>query len=477
MSNAGLIKIDNRPPTGKLSIKTIAKLKLLQPVELEERGPTHENRKVKAALTSSSDTQNHENVFPLIAMEGVEKQIFNHFRCLLQPDGSPWALGNLYLLDLVATGATASQATVEKHAKALQDYFSVMLDLGLNFLDFPRRKARRPTYAYSNHYRDIVKEFPKKGQNANAMIRKIVAFYRWLLHRGLVPEHAMWKESTGYIRIKNKLGVFYEKKITRTDLTLKVIKNLGAKALRAYDEAEQKALIETLLQVDNTEMTLGFLLAILTGARLQTVFTLQASALDDYNGSDYHPVVVGEQGFADSKFQKRFAILIPGWLVLALKTYLASERCAARKDKSFYSNAKNTYIFLAKTGAPYYAKGDDTFASDYRSQRLGKSVQAFIFQQLNPALAQSGHAFKVRFHNLRASFSENVVVDNLDRLNAGSITWLELLNIVSERLAHASTEETENYINSVRKKKIKAVAQSKFESYLEAKIRNTWKAN
>lgn len=470
MSNAGLIRIENRPPTGELSIKKIAKLKLLQAVELEEREP-------KKNITYYSASKSPDNLLPLLPRESVEKQIFSHFPCLLQPDGSPWALGNLYLLDLVATGATASQATVEKHAIALKDFFRIMLDLGLNFLNFPLRKARRPTYAYSDYYRDGVKEFPKEGQKANAMIRKIIAFYRWLLHRGFVPEQAMWRESTGYIRIKNKAGMSYDKKITRTDLTLKVIKNLGAKALRAYDETEQKALIETLLQIDNTEMTLGFLLAILTGARLQTVFTLQASALDDYDGSDYHPVVVGEQGFADSKFQKRFPILIPGWLVLALKTYLVSERYAARKDKSFYSNAKSTYIFLTKTGAPYYAKGDDTFASEYRSQRVGKSVQAFIFQQLNPALAQSGNTFKVRFHNLRASFSENVVIDNLDRLNSGSITWLELLNIVSERLAHSSIEETENYINSVRKKQIKAVAQRKFESYLEAKLRTTWEAN
>jgi hypothetical protein len=49
------------------------------------------------------------------------------------------------------------------------------------------------------------------------------------------------EESTGYIRIKNKAGMSYDKKITRTDLTLKVIKNLGAKALRAYDETEQKS--------------------------------------------------------------------------------------------------------------------------------------------------------------------------------------------------------------------------------------------
>jgi hypothetical protein len=39
MSNAGLIRIENRPPTGELSIKKIAKLKLLQAVELEEREP------------------------------------------------------------------------------------------------------------------------------------------------------------------------------------------------------------------------------------------------------------------------------------------------------------------------------------------------------------------------------------------------------------------------------------------------------
>jgi hypothetical protein len=50
--------------------------------------------------------------------------------------------GNLYLLDLVATGATASQATVEKHAIALKDFFRIMLDLGLNF-KLPPKKGQK----------------------------------------------------------------------------------------------------------------------------------------------------------------------------------------------------------------------------------------------------------------------------------------------------------------------------------------------
>ncbi|WP_231612887.1 hypothetical protein [Pseudomonas syringae group genomosp. 3] len=136
MSNAGLIRIENRPPTGELSIKKIAKLKLLQAVELEEREP-------KKNITYYSASKSPDNLFPLMPMESVEKQIFSHFPCLLQPDGSPWALGNLYLLDLVATGATASQATVEKHAIALKDFFRIMLDLGLNFLNFPLRGCRQ----------------------------------------------------------------------------------------------------------------------------------------------------------------------------------------------------------------------------------------------------------------------------------------------------------------------------------------------
>lgn len=474
MGIAGPLKTNNSLPTGKLSIRTLAKLRLLEPVPLEERAPATEGQIVQATTMSGAVNQSDRiTAFLYMEMESADKPLFNHFPCLLQPDGSPWALGNIYLLELASSRVPTNPSTLEKIAKALQNFVSIMIELDLDFWEFPKRKSNRPTYAYSNYYRDIVKEFPKKGRESNAKILKIIAFYKWLQHhRGLAPQQSMWKETTGYIRIKNRFGAYYEKQVTRTDLTIRVIKALGEKALRAYDEDEQKTLFEALFQIDNTEMTLGFLLAITTGARLQTVFTLQANALDDYNGSDYHPVVVGELGFADSKYQKRFAILIPGWLVRALQTYLASERYSARKAKSFYLDTQSTYIFLAKTGTPYYAKGNDSFSGDYRTRRIGKSVQAFISQQLNPALARAGHTFRVRFHNLRASFSENVVVDNLDRLNAGEITWSELLKIVSERLAHSSTEETDNYISSVRKKKLMAIAQSKFESYLELKINN-----
>lgn len=473
MSNTNLIKINNSPPAGRLSLLKLAKLRMLEPIPMEEREASERKatRIEDGSMPFYSSEVCEPHMLQLMKMESCQKPIFNHFPCLLQSDGSPWALGNIYLLELAKSSEPAEPATLEKIAKALQDFFSVMEELNLNFLDFPSREARRPTYAYSYHYKDIAKESSSTISESNKKILKIVAFYRWMtFSRGLEPQHPMWTESVEYIRMKSRIGTYFEKAITRTDLTIRAIKTLGNKALRSYDEDEQKALIESLIQIDNTEMTLGFLLALTTGARLQTVFTLQANSLDDYDGSDYYPVVVGHQGFADSKFQKRFAIFIPGWLVRLLQTYIASQRYAARKAKSLYGHSTGTYIFLAKTGTPYYALKNDPHAAEYRTQRIGKSVQAFISQQLAPNLIASGHNFKVRFHNLRATFGDNVVVDNLDRLNAGEITWLELLTLVSEKLAHSSTEETENYINSVRKKKLKAIAQGKLESYLESRM-------
>ena len=45
--------------------------------------------------------------------------------------------------------------------------------------------------------------------------------------------------------------------------------------LRPLPKDEQQALVESLKRIANTEMTLAFIFALTTGARLQTVFTLR----------------------------------------------------------------------------------------------------------------------------------------------------------------------------------------------------------
>lgn len=446
-------------PKGKLKVVNLPYLPLVEPVL-----PRSKSEDQALAITS-------ENLGDIqyVPIEDNSRNDFSHFSILIDEDGNPWELGNLFLLSLTEYPAKSSDS-IKKGAYALAHFNDVMLGRDLNIFDFPLRKNNRPTYAYHYYWRDETKENEGRIGYANTLINWIVDFYRWLCKRGFNPEKDMWKESKKYIRVKTKRGAHYEKQIIVTDLTLKQIKKTNNKSLKGYDQEQQKAIIKALKNIDNTEMTLGFYAALTTSARIQTVFTLQKAALADFEMTtvpDDWPVMVGFRGLADTKFKKRFPIYIPGWLAKALVNYISSVRHAHRVSISKMGDTEINYIFLTKSGNPYYASEDDPYLSSYERKPNGNGIRSFIRQTLEPELKKLGFDFKVRFHNLRATFANNLATKYMVDFNQRKISWSEMLTIVSERLAHSSIDETENYINELVKLELTAIAQDEFETFLQ----------
>ena len=453
-------------PNGKLKVVNLPYLPLVEPVLRQRKSEDQ---------TPALTVDNLWNI-KYMPLDDNSRDDLSHFSILIDEDGNPWELGNLYLLSLTEYPAKSS-GTIKKGAYALAHFNDVMLGRDLNIFDFPLRKNNRPTYAYHYYWRDETKENEDKIGYANTLINWIVDFYRWLSKRGFNPEKDMWKESKKYIRVKTKRGSHYEKQIIVTDLTFKEIKKTNNKPLKGYDQEQQKSIVKALKNIANTEMTLGFYTALTTSARIQTVFTLQKAALVDFETftlPDEWPVMVGFRGLADTKFKKRFPIYIPGWLAKALVDYISSSRHAHRVSISKMGDTENNYIFLTKNGNPYYACEDDPFLSRYEHKPNGNGIRSFIRQTLEPELKNLGFDFKVRFHNLRATFANNLIAKYMADFNQRKISWSEMLTIVSERLAHSSIDETENYINELLKFELKAIAQDEFEAYLQNILENNF---
>ncbi|MBC8997818.1 site-specific integrase [Pseudomonas sp. N40(2020)] len=451
---------------GALSIKKIPFFPLVQPVRFGT-DPEDAIEEMEVIFEGRATLEEYQSSIKFEPLHQCHETHFNHFPALLNEDGSPWILGNLYLMSLATSYPQPHHNTLYKTAQALKDHAKVLEENGIGVFDFPSRQAKRATYAYRNHWKRIVDEEPDKEDGANEKIIKVIGFYRWAeSNRFFTPERPMWIETKCSKPLTDGRGRTFIKEYVKTDLAVKSSGVRSPKKLKPYGDIAQAAIIQALKEIDNTEMNLVFILSLTTAARKQTVLTLKKSAFDSFNGQAEFKLRVGKRGAADTKKQKSFDIFIPGWLAQDIVDYLKSKRYADRLALSSEGQDKD-YVFLSKIGQPYYARKDDSMLDQYNAIPVGKAIDAFIRQQLTPHLKSMGHELHIRFHNLRATYANNFVRGNLDLVNSGQMTMAKLIYEVMEKLGQSSYEQAEKYIGKIQMDELSYIAQSRIESRLE----------
>jgi integrase len=381
----------------------------------------------------------------------------------------------------------AKHRTLESIAGDLAHFRHWMLEEEVDYLHIPTRLRARPTYRYCSHLHDELRFQRLKAGTAKRRMSSVQNFYRWLASDGHHFEHSLWLENDASLIFKDGRGFQRHKSIKTTDLTrsFKVTKNSddyseyindGGK-LRPLPKEEQIALVESLRRVGNTEMLLAFLLALTTGARLQTVFTLRRQHFETClrEGVTAHRLKVGNGTLINTKYGKQMVILIPAWLYRRMQIYLKSERYTARVGHSthIYKEEGEQYAFLTRVGQPYYMANNDQFAFLYRSPPRGNAVTQFIRQQLTPDLTANNHEFEFRFHDLRATFGMNLLEDKLVNYQHAGVAvvnqpeFFNQLMYVKERMGHSQLSTTETYLNYRHKYHLAVHIQSEYEQYLE----------
>ena len=338
--------------------------------------------------------------------EVFDHDAFYHFPIVVAEDGSPWEEANRFLMNRLTGVLPAKHRTLESLAGDLRHFRQWLVDEGVDFLQIPMRARARPTYRYCRYLHDEIQRQNIKPGTAKRRMSSVQNFYRWLSVDGYEFDQPLWLESEVNMMFKDRHGFQRQKAVKSTDLTrsFKAAKNSdeygeyiqdGCK-LRPLQKEEQIAVVESLRRVGNIEMLLAFLLALTTGARLQTVFTLRFQHFEAplREGLTSHRLKVGYGTLIDTKRGKQMVILIPAWLCQRIRLYLHSERYQQRvlKSKHVYKSDGQQYAFLTKTGQPYYMAHDDEFAYLYRSPPRGNAVTQFIRQQLRPELLRNSHS-------------------------------------------------------------------------------------
>ena len=416
---------------------------------------------------------------------------YRNFPVIIQGNGEPWEIGNLYLVHKLQNENHYESRTYRGIADHLLDYLRFLEDSQLDFLYFPQNNRLKVTYRYREHLIDQAVRGEIGAGTGTARINAVVKFYREIIESRIVGEAKLgvqpFQDVYKYIKTLNRYGIAGAVKVKSHDLAIKkqtpaVLPDriVDGGYLRPLDVEDQEIILRSLL-LSSREYQLMFYFALFTGARIQTVCTLRISSLNGaFDKDDMLRLKVGVGTGIDTKGGRQMVLLVPGWLIRDIKVYVKSEEAVKRQSRAFYRESDENYVFLSKNGNPYYTSKKEIIDRE-RAQRYGSggggenanmaplqdgaAIRQFISEILLPRIYSDNENFqKFTFHDLRATFGMNLLESLLGSKGDDRVT--EVLDEVQQRMGHKDKKTTLQYLNFKSRLKRKNSVQSKFETRL-----------
>lgn len=410
----------------------------------------------------------------------IEDGVIRNFPMLIRGDGTPWDLGNLYLMGKftemakIAPPVIATLISIAKHLAMYLRWIEHLRADGTDIheLHFPREEEQRITWAY---YRYLKRLLRQKGEQpislsvARARMQSVIGFYRGLLAWELIKESAIeniaYKSTVIGLPIVNSVGVQVMKTVETTNFKIPKLQRerLGVIAdgglLRPLTEDEQRLVLQQLSLSGNRAFQLMCLVALYTGARIQTVCTLRVkdvySLFSKPKKNGEILLLVGEGTGVDTKNQKRYRLHVPIQLARKLRDYVESEESQERRILSFYGKSRENYAFLAANGSPYYTSTSEIIdrqegqfskrisAKDRVSFPLqqGNAVRNYLCRLIRDIRLKHPDFNSIQFHDFRATYGMNFVRD------ADASGAKDIRDELKARMGHSSFNTTQSYLN------------------------------
>jgi hypothetical protein len=414
------------------------------------------------------------------------KHQFNLFPVILDATGAPWAEAVIYLLSRLEDALAPSMATYAAIAEDLATYRRFLDEYEVDWTDFPLQKLQRPTYRFNGHLKHAVTAGEIAAGTAKRRMGSVITFYRWLENENVFkPAQPPWRDSDHYVQFLDGQGFRRSKTVVTTDLSIRIPKQNdpydgliedGGK-LRPLPLEEQERLLDALVSLGNTEMTLIHLFSLLTGARIQTTLTFRLRhallELEACQEGDLR-FPVGHGTGVDTKRQKQLVLHIPIWFYQMLRTYARSARAATRRARAAGGDHENQYLFLSQRGAPFYQGKLEASSFDRSSQlrhrKCGQGVRQFITERVIPFIRAKHRTrtFHYQFHDIRATAGMNWTDHQLRLVELGQSTLHQAREFVKTRLSHESSATTDRYLQYRHNVKLARWAEERHETHLKA---------
>lgn len=421
----------------------------------------------------------------------VENGYYPNFPVLIQGDGQPWVIGNLYLITKLQREVGYESRTFRGIADHLLDYLRFLEDENLDYLYFPKNDRLKVTYRYRQRLIDFVSAGQLSASTASSRINAVINLYRGMMHWDLIAEESLegiaFTEIKKYITVNSTFGVLKNISVKSHNLAIPNTKKQSQAEyindggyLRPLPLSQQNILLKALLS-SSREYQLMFYFALFTGARVQAVGTLRIKhLLCELDGNGYLRIPIGTGTLLDNKNGKRMTLLVPKWLVKEIKIYSRSPEAIKRRSRSYYGETPENYVFLSKSGTPYYTSKKEILDRHDSSISLnagildrardvsiqdGAALRTHIRQILLPRIHRITQDFQgFTFHDLRATFGMNLLESMIKQTGHQGIT--AALDYVQQRMGHTNKGTTMQYLNYKSRLEWKSNIQNEFETYL-----------
>lgn len=415
------------------------------------------------------------------------------FPFIFQGNGEPWEIGNLYLISKFNEDSIYKRPSVDSykafagHIADFRRWIESVQDrqkaedpeIGekdlMNEFYFPRFKGRRVTYRYRTELVDRCKKGVMSWTTASNRINSIVDLYKNL--QELYPEKFIYPPydvKDVLIQVRTSFGV---KKVLKqtTDLMIAVSKIKsseegmimdGGERLRPLNINEQEIINKHLSLMNNYTFQLILWVMLYTGARMQTALTLTVRNIRRVYSSkrltehgDYI-LDVGAGTDVDVKFHsrdnKRQKLHVNPILMERLIEYADSTYARECREKSFYGDVDENYLFLSSKGNAYYTsskelkdRNDPTYSKRVHPHDAvsfpiakGDSVRQWVKALIKHIQKEHPDFRWFRPHDLRATFGMNYV---RHCLNSGCPEG-DILNDLAYRMGHKDPQTTMIYL-------------------------------
>ena len=394
---------------------------------------------------------------------------------IIQSNGLPWKVGNLYLLGQLDTLTLSNMKTLSARAIHLKYFLQYLEHTNQHFLDLPTQYQQRVPRKFRAFLQTVLEQHDFNAEYINNILSSIAHFYNYIQNQSLVSpsdiENKPFRERKVSIPIHNNVGLSRNISVITNDLKLKSsrkpIPSLGklrdGGSLRPLSNQEQEIVFKA-FDEDHTsiELELMMRIALGTGARQQSICTLSIACitsalnyLEQSPESDHAVINTGYRYKTDSKGGRLNRLIFPRNLLYRLATYIDCERAENRRESinSFYAGTIDNYVFLTRTGNPYLTaerelidrnspkpiwNTDAPVMVPKNGQALRNELKRFIIK-----VQKSEHNLKdFSFHDLRATYGMNIVRN----LRAKGYPDSKIFDHVRQRLNHRSLTTTESYL-------------------------------
>lgn len=420
----------------------------------------------------------------------VSESTLHHFPYLFHRDGSPWYEANSYLYSIARNLPVGNRPTddLRRRASKLLDYLIFCEEKDISWRDFSgRRPTLRPTYRYFAH---LCSQAQRSNDVINQYTGAIYSLFKFIAStdntfdldrvdtvrevkvsfEGIYGRHHKTVVKRGQTKPSKPKGM----------LSIGFVMDEGEQ-LRPLTNEELKILIEE-IEKDCWSPTerLILRLALLTGARKQTILTLKLRhvnylAAATLQNDQTFKLYVGPGTGVDTKRDQPQVLRIPQGLADEIIIYSKSKQVINRREKfsaryglvegvSAGDDFNDHYLFLSDQGGSYYMARNDPRYNVVSSRPTGQVTDTICRKLLSRVSEKFPRDFT--YHWLRATFGYQLYQRLQPLLAAGVIQPGEEISIIQERMHHRHRETTENYLKLFRMHSDRLRLQELYESKL-----------